>query len=133
MNDPKVGNVGRSVRVGQEEYLKPEQDTMLAEAGEEDGFTKCFDDVTGKELPWQAVKEAREKELMYLLENLACMKRSMSTQLCQSTASRQSTQSGSTLTKNLRSRRKSVHELLPESSNVGQARLVCGNSPRWKL
>ena len=66
MNEPKVGKVGRSVRVGQEECLKPEQDVMLAEVGEEYEFIKCFDDITGKELPWQAVKEAREKELKYL-------------------------------------------------------------------
>ena len=36
---------------------------MLAGAGEEDKFIKCCDDITGKELPWQAVKEARETEL----------------------------------------------------------------------
>ena len=41
---------------------------MLAGAGVMDEFIKCFDDVTGKELPWQAVKEAREKELKYLCE-----------------------------------------------------------------
>ena len=68
MNDAKVGKVGRSVRRGQEEYMKPEQDAMLAGAGEEDEFIKCFDDITGKELPWQAVKQAREQELMYLRE-----------------------------------------------------------------
>ena len=34
---------------------------MLAGAGEADDFINCFDDITGKELPWQAVKEAREK------------------------------------------------------------------------
>ena len=44
-----------------------EQDAMLAEGGE-DEFIKCFDDITGKELPWQAVKEGREKELKYLNE-----------------------------------------------------------------
>ena len=37
-------------------------------AGEEDEFIKCFDEITGKELHWQAVKEAREKELKYLRE-----------------------------------------------------------------
>ena len=42
-------------------YKKPEQDAMLAGAGDEDEFVRCFDDITGKELPWQAVKEAREK------------------------------------------------------------------------
>ena len=41
---------------------------MLAGAGEEDEFIKCNDDITGKELSWQAVKEAREKELKYLRE-----------------------------------------------------------------
>ena len=98
----------RLVRVGQEEYLNLEQDAMVAEAGEEDEFIKCCDDITGKELPLQAVTEAREKDLKYLRELLACMKRSMST------TSPQSTQRGPTLTKHLReSRCKSVHELLP--------------------
>ena len=68
MNEPQGGKLGRSVRVGQEEYLKPEQYAMLAEADEEDELIKSFDDSTGKELPWQAVKEAREKELKYLRE-----------------------------------------------------------------
>ena len=67
-NDPKVGQVGKQVRFGQEECKKPEQDAMLAGAGEEDEFIRCFDDITGKELHWQAVKEAREKELKYLRE-----------------------------------------------------------------
>ena len=31
-------------------------------------FIKCFDDITGKELLWQAVKQAREQELKYLRE-----------------------------------------------------------------
>ena len=65
MHDPKVW---KSVRFGQEEYTKPEQDAMLAEAGEEDKLIKCFDDITGKELPWQAVKQAREQVLKYLRE-----------------------------------------------------------------
>ena len=68
VNDPKVGKVGKLVRVGQKEFLKLEQDAMLAEAGEEDGFIKCSGDITGMELPWRAVKEAREKELKYLRE-----------------------------------------------------------------
>ena len=33
---------------------------MLTGAGEEDKFVKYFDDITGKELLWQAVKKARE-------------------------------------------------------------------------
>ena len=35
MNESKVGSVGRSARFGQEECMKPEQDAMLAGAGEE--------------------------------------------------------------------------------------------------
>ena len=34
--------------VKKEEYKKPEHDAMLAGAGEEDEFVKCFDDITGK-------------------------------------------------------------------------------------
>ena len=41
--------------------MKHEHDAMLVEAGEEHELIKCFDNITGKELPWQAVKEAREK------------------------------------------------------------------------
>ena len=41
---------------------------MLAGGGEVDEFIKCFDDNTGKELPWQ-VKQAREKELKYLRQS----------------------------------------------------------------
>ena len=68
MNEPTVGKVWRSGIFGQEECVKPEQGAMLAEAGEEDEFIKCFDDITRKELPWQAVKEAREKGVKYLRE-----------------------------------------------------------------
>ena len=53
--------IGKLVRLGQGKYEKPEQDAMLAAAGGEDEYIKCFDDITGKELPWKAVKEAREK------------------------------------------------------------------------
>ena len=76
---------------------------MLAEAGEKHEFIKCFDDITGKELPWQAVKQAREQELKICV-NLACVKRSMSSQLWQSTTSLPSTQSRSTVTKQISSR-----------------------------
>ena len=68
MNEPEVEKFGRSVRFGQEECMKPEQDAMLAGDGEEDELIKCFNDITGEELPWQAVKEAHEKELKYLRE-----------------------------------------------------------------
>ena len=46
--------------------MKPSQDATLAETGGEDEFIECFDDITGKELLWQAVKLTREKGLMYL-------------------------------------------------------------------
>ena len=36
MNDPKVGKVGKSVRFGQEEYTKTEEDAMVAGPGEQD-------------------------------------------------------------------------------------------------
>ena len=74
MNDPKVGKVCKSVRLGQNEYTKLEQDAMLTEPREEDAFFKCFDGITGNELPWQAVKQAREKELQYLRELVVCEK-----------------------------------------------------------
>ena len=41
---------------------------MIAGVSDEDKFVKCLDDITGRELPWQAVKQAREKELKYLRE-----------------------------------------------------------------
>ena len=50
MNEPEVGKVGRSVRVGQEEYLKLEEDALPAGATEEDKIIKCFGDIIGKEL-----------------------------------------------------------------------------------
>ena len=58
--------------IGQEQYMKSEQDAMLAEAGEKDDFIKCFGDITGKELSWQAVKQAREQKLKYLRELGVC-------------------------------------------------------------
>ena len=40
---------------------------MLADVGEEqEQDVICFDDITGKELPWHAVRKARELELEYL-------------------------------------------------------------------
>ena len=63
-----VGKVWKLLRFGQDEHRKPEQDAMLAGADEEDEFSKCFGHITGKELIWQAVKQAREQELKYLRE-----------------------------------------------------------------
>ena len=40
---------------------------MLADVEEEqEQYVICFDDITGKELPWHAVHEARELELKHL-------------------------------------------------------------------
>ena len=44
-----------------------ERHTMLADMEEEqEQDVICFDDITGKELPWRAVRKARELELKYL-------------------------------------------------------------------
>ena len=44
-----------------------ERHTMLADVEEEqEQDVICFDDITGKELPWYAVRKARELELKYL-------------------------------------------------------------------
>ena len=44
-----------------------ERHTMLADGEEEqEQDVICFDDITGKELPWHAVRRAREWELKYL-------------------------------------------------------------------
>ena len=44
-----------------------ERHTMLADVEEEqEQDVICFDDITGKELPWHAVRKARELELEYL-------------------------------------------------------------------
>ena len=44
-----------------------EKHTMLADVEEEQvQDVICFDDITGKELPWHAVRKAREFELKYL-------------------------------------------------------------------
>ena len=51
----------KSVIFRQDDHTKPGHDAMLAEAGEEDECIKCFDDITGKELLWEAVKQAREQ------------------------------------------------------------------------
>ena len=39
---------------------------LLADVEEEEQDVICFDDITGKELPWHAVRKARELELKYL-------------------------------------------------------------------
>ena len=48
-----------------------EKHAMLADVEETQGKDQdvvCFDDVTGKEMPWSAVRKARELELKYLLD-----------------------------------------------------------------
>ena len=47
--------------------LNHEKHTMLADVGEkQEQDVICFDDITGKELPLHAVRQARELELKYL-------------------------------------------------------------------
>ena len=58
----------------QEEYTKPEQDAMLAGAGEEDKFIKCIDDIIGKDLLPSAVEQARGQDMTYLRELGVCAK-----------------------------------------------------------
>ena len=44
-----------------------ERHAMLADVEQEqEQDVICFDDITGKELPWHAVRRARELELKYL-------------------------------------------------------------------
>ena len=44
-----------------------EEHAMLADVEEgQEQHVICFDDITGKELPWQTVRKARELELKYL-------------------------------------------------------------------
>ena len=69
--DMKVGEMVKKIQMNEpvkKNNMNLEQDAILAEAGEEDEFIKCFDDIAGKELPWQAVKEASEQQLKYLRE-----------------------------------------------------------------
>ena len=40
-----------------------ERHVMLSEIVEEHQHVVCIDDITGKELPWHAVRGAREQEL----------------------------------------------------------------------
>ena len=43
-----------------------EKHAILAEIEKEEQDVVCIDDVTSKELPWHAVRKAREQELKYL-------------------------------------------------------------------
>ena len=44
-----------------------EKQAILADVEEEqEQDVECFDDITGKEMPWRAVRKARELELKYL-------------------------------------------------------------------
>ena len=68
---------------------KREKHAMLADVEERrEQDIKCIDDITGKELPWHAVRKARELELKYL-RDLGCMKESMRRRLWQNTGSLQ--------------------------------------------
>ena len=88
MDGVKFGKVGkwRNSKIDEETYRKREEQlcrsimkgltkrncekhAMLADMEEKQGKEQdvvCFDDVTGKELPWSAVRKARKLELKYL-------------------------------------------------------------------
>ena len=59
----------KSVRFGQEECNKFEREVMMARAGKDDQFIRCFDDITRQKLSWCAVKQASELELKYLRDH----------------------------------------------------------------
>ena len=84
MNGVKIGKVGKlegcrieEIRSQSEERLckstirglarrNHEKHAMLADVEEKEQDIICFDDITRKELPWRAVRKARELELKYL-------------------------------------------------------------------
>ena len=49
-----------------QDAIERERHVMLAEMGEENQSVVCIDDITKKELPWHAVRKAREQELKFL-------------------------------------------------------------------
>ena len=59
------------MQVDQERHHKThrEKHAVLAEMEEEEQDVICIDDVIGKELPWHAVRKARERELKYLRDH----------------------------------------------------------------
>ena len=118
MNDPRVGKSKKSGRFAQEQYTKPQQDAMLAGAGEEGKFIKCFDDITGKELLWQAVKQAHEQQLKYLCELGVYDKVDEHAAVAQYNVTPIDTKWVDTDKAFEGDRCKSVHELLPESSKM---------------
>ena len=109
--------------------MKPEQDAMLAEAGEEDEFIKCYDDITGEELPWQAANQAREKELKYprefgmykKVDERAAVAKYNVTPVDKKWVDTDKAFEGS--------RGKSVHELLPEFKRGDSPDLYAGTPP----
>ena len=132
-NGSKVGKVGRSARCDQEECMNIEQDAMLARAGEEDEFTKCYDDITGKELLWQAGKPALEKELKYLRELGVCEKVDERAAVAKYNVTPVDTKWVDTDKAFKESQCKYVHELLPESPKAETVQTCMRGLPHWKL
>ena len=93
------------------------------QAGEDDQCIKCFDDITGKELPWQDVKQAREQDLKYLRELGVYEKVDEHAAVAKCNVTPTDTKWVHTDRAFEEGRCKSVHESLPQSSNVetGQA------------
>ena len=46
--------------------INREEQAILATAADEDQRVQCFEDITGEEPPWSAVRQAREQKLKYL-------------------------------------------------------------------
>ena len=132
-NDPKVGKVWKLARFGQEEHKKSEHDAMLAGAREEEEVIRCYDDTSGKELLWQAVKQAREQELKYLRElgvyekvdELAAVAKYNITPFDRMWVDTDKAFEGGPM--------QIVHELLPEKSSAGTGQTCMGELLRLKL
>ena len=132
MNDSKVGQVRKSVRVGHQEYTNLEQDAMLAGAGEEDEYIKCFGDVTGKELSWQPLNQAREQELKYLRDLGVYEKVDEREAIAQYQVTPVDTKWVDTDKAFGRADANPFTNCCQRVQKRGQARLVCGNSPPLK-
>ena len=112
---------------------KREKHAMLADVEETRKQDVIFiDDITGKELPWHAVRKARELELKYL-RDLRVYEKSMRKRLWQNTGSLQWTQNGSTRTKHSRwSPCRSDRECVQESSKVMISQTCMQGLNHWK-
>ena len=98
---------------------------------EEEQDVICFDDITGKELPWHAVRMARELELKYL-RDLGVYEKIDENEAVVKTESLQWTRNGLTQTKHSReSPCKSDHEVLREISKVTIGQICMQGFLHW--